>query len=128
MALHFQFLLFGRQGADDQRRAGFVDEDAVGLVDQGEIGGALHRLFARLAAMAQHAAEEIALALGYSPQEQPVAEKIKAELLGRAVGHVALVALPPLVLRHLRLHHPHRHAQGGKADPSTRRRGGQGSR
>ena len=112
VAFHFQLLLFGRQGADDQRRAGFVDEDAVGLVDQGEEGGALHGLFARFAAMAQHSAQEIALAFGDPPQQEAIAEEIEAELLGRAVGHVALVGLAALVLRHLRLDHAHRHAQG----------------
>ena len=29
-------------GADDERRAGLVDEDVVGLVDQGEVMAALH--------------------------------------------------------------------------------------
>ena len=47
IALHRQALLFGRQGTDNQRRAGLVDKDAVGLVDQGEVGLALDRLFIR---------------------------------------------------------------------------------
>ena len=112
VAFHLQLLLFGGQGADDQGRAGFVDQDAVGLVDQGEVGGTLHRFFARFVAMAQHSAQEIALAFGDPPQQEAIAEEIEAELLGRAVGHVALVGLATVVLRHLRLDHAHRHAQG----------------
>ena len=32
--------------ADDQRRAGFVDQNAVGFVDEAEVGPALHGLLA----------------------------------------------------------------------------------
>ena len=62
--------------------------------------------------MAEHPAQEIALALGDPPQQETVAEEIEAELLGRAVGHVALVGLAAFLLRHLRFDHAHGHAQG----------------
>ncbi len=88
-------------------RAGLVDENAVGLVDQGEKSGPLHGLLARLVAMAEHSPQQIALAFGDPPQEEAIAEEIETELLGRAVGHVALVGLAAVVLRHLRLDHAH---------------------
>ena len=68
-------------------------------------------------AMAQHAAQKVALALGNPPQQQAVAEEVEAELLGRAVGHVALVVLAAVVPRHLRLDHAHGHAQGAVDRP-----------
>ncbi len=40
-------LVLARQGADDERRASFVDQDAVGLVDQHEVQVALHRFLVR---------------------------------------------------------------------------------
>ncbi len=113
VTFHRQAFLLGRQGTDDQRRAGLVDQNAVGLVDQGEVGIALDRVFiGHGGALAQHAAQQIALPFADPPQQQPVTEKIEAELLRRAVSDVAGVGLAPLRLRHLRLHHAHAHPQG----------------
>ena len=61
--------------------------------------------------MAQHPSQEIALAFRDPPQQEAIAEEIEAELLGRAVSHVALVRLAAFVLRHLRLDNAHGHAQ-----------------
>ena len=130
VALDRQPLLLGRQRADDQRRAGLVDQDAVGLVDQGEVGVALHRLFVgRRRPFAQHAAQQVGLPFADPPQQQPVAEEIEAELLGRAVGDVAGVGLAPLRLRHLRFDHAHASCpRPRRSAPSTRRRAGPDSR
>ena len=113
VAFHRQLLFVGGQGADDQRRAGFVDEDAVGLVDQGEVGLSLDRLLAAgPLPLAEHPAEDVGLPFADPPQQQPVAEEIEAELLGRAVDHVAGVVLAALGLAHRGLDHAHLDAQG----------------
>ena len=100
--LGLALLLFAGQRADDQRRAGFVDENAVGLVDQHEVQLALHRLFVAAAGLAEHRAEQVALPLADPPLEQPIAEEVEAQFVGRAVGDVARVLLRALGLRHLR--------------------------
>ena len=77
-------VLVGRNGgraADDERRAGFVDEDRVHFIDDGEVVPALDLLLA---------------AGGHAI----VAKVIEAELAVRAVGDIALVLLAAL-LRHL---------------------------
>ena len=77
-------VLVGRNGggtADDERRAGLVDEDRVHFIDDGEVVPALDLLLA---------------AGGHAV----VAKVIEAELAVRAVGDVALVLLAS-VLRHL---------------------------
>ena len=48
----FEFFVFAGQRADDQRRAGLVDENAVGLVDQHEVQLALHGLLVARARLA----------------------------------------------------------------------------
>ena len=65
------------RAADDQRRAGLVDEDRVHLVHDGEIVPALHLVLGA----AGHAV---------------VAEVVEAELRVRAVGDVAVVLLAAL--------------------------------
>jgi hypothetical protein len=70
----------GRRTADDERRAGLVDEDGIHLVDDGEVVSALHLLLFRRG----HAV---------------VAQVIEAELAVRAVGYVAGVLRPADVRR-----------------------------
>lgn len=94
VALDRQPLFLGRQSTDDQRRAGFVDQNAIGFVDQGEIGVALHGFLAPFALrLAEHASQKIVLPFADPPQQEAVAEEVEAELLGRAVGHVAGIGL-----------------------------------
>ena len=84
--------VLGRQGADDQRRAGFVDQHAVGLVDQGEMMRLLHRLVARsVGRMAQHLGHQVGLPFRRAAQQQSVAEEIETEFFGGAVGDVAFI-------------------------------------
>ena len=122
-------LVFAGQRADDQRRAGFVDQNAVGFVDEHEVEAALHRFVALAGGAAQHLAEDILLAAAATAEQQPVAEEVEAELLGGAVGDVAGVGLAALVLRLLALDDADRHAERFvERASSTRRRGGRGSR
>ena len=75
----------------------FVDQNAVGLVDQDEVGRSLDRLVAAdIAGVAEHAAEKIGLSFADAALEQPVAKKVETEFLGRAVGDVAGVGFAPL--------------------------------
>ena len=76
---------------DDQRRARLVDEDRVGLVDDGEVVATLHEI-------------------GLLPRHV-VAQVVEAELVVRAVGDVGRVLLAPHRGRHLGEDHPDRQAQ-----------------
>ena len=69
------------RAADDQRRAGLVDEDRVDLVDDGEVVAALDELLHR--------------------PGHVVAQVVEAELVVRAVGDVLGVLRPALLRRHL---------------------------
>ena len=75
-------------GTDDQRRSGLVDQDAVGLVDDGEVVGALDgHLALRLASPRPRKACSNVLRWA-SPQLEPlqlVAEEVEADLLAGAV-------------------------------------------
>ena len=82
--------LLGRPG-DDQRRAGLVDQDRVGLVDDGEVVAALHEV-------------------GLLPRHV-VAQVVEAELVVRAVGDVGGVLLAPHRGRHLGEDHADREAE-----------------
>ncbi len=72
---------------DDQRGAGFVDEDRVDLVDDGEGVSALHQLVERVGHI--------------------VAQVVEAELVVGAVGDVGVVGLAAFRRRHLRQDHAH---------------------
>ena len=63
---------------DDQRRSRFVDQDAVDLVDDGEIEGALDH--------------------GLQRELHVVAQIVEAELVVGPVGHVGAVLLAPLLI------------------------------
>ena len=94
VGLDRDLLVLARQGADDQRRAGFVDQDAVGLVDQDEVRVAAARAVSPPPpASCPACRREVGLPFADAPQQQPVAEEVEAELLGRAVGDVAGVGL-----------------------------------
>ncbi len=80
----------GRTG-DDERRARLVDEDAVDLVDDGEVVAALNVL------------RQLELHV--------VAEIVEAELVVGAVGDVGRVRLLPLGIVQLVLDDAHRHAE-----------------
>ena len=100
--------LLGR-ARDDERRPGLVDEDAVDLVDHREVVPALHH---RL---------EVELHV--------VAEVVEPELVVGAVGDVGPVGHLPLLVVELVLDDADAHARGsGRGGPSTRSRGGPGSR
>ena len=85
-------------GADDQRRSGLVDQDAVGLVDDREIVGALHRqLPIRGGAPAEVNLLE-GLAMRVAAELKPlqlVAQEVETQLLGRSVGDVAGIGGAP---------------------------------
>ena len=89
---------------DDQRGSRLVDEDAVGLVDDGQKGLAVDRLLVRSGG---RASRHLGAALASPAQQEPVAEEVEPELLGRAVGDVAGVSLASLGRRHLRLNRAH---------------------
>jgi hypothetical protein len=80
------------QRADDQRRAGLVDQDAVGLIDQSEVGAPLHGLLAGGVEL-RDLAENARLGHAHAPQEQPISHEVEAEFLSRAVSNVAGVSL-----------------------------------
>ncbi len=98
VAFDLDLLGLGGDRADDERGAGFVDEDAVGFVDEGEEGFALDGFVATGHRMAEHAAEDVALAFVHAAEQEAIAEEIEAELLGGAVGQVAGVGLAALGL------------------------------
>src|SRR5262249_17948038 len=76
VALDRDELGFARQRADDQRRAGFVDQNAIGLVDQDEERSPLYRtLSARVGGDAEHVAEKISLAFADAAEQQAVAKE-----------------------------------------------------
>ena len=84
-------VVVGRAG-DDQRRAGFVDEDVVDFVDDREVQRALRLLLLLGIAV---------VAAGGDPHV--VAQVVEAELVVRAVGDVAGVGLLPLAGVHAAL-------------------------
>ena len=92
------FAGFVAHRTDDQRRSRFVDEHAVRLVDECEVGAPLHGLFAAtfqplLAGLPQ----DVVLSLAHAAEQKSIAEEIKAEFLGRPVGDVARVRGAALV-------------------------------
>src|SRR5690606_7705598 len=115
VALHCNPLRLRWQRADDQRGARLVDQTALRLVDQSKSCVALDRLLAPLfARLSEHLTKQILLAFGNTSQQQPIAEKIKAKLLGRSVGDVAGVVLGPLRALHRRLNDTDRHSEAFK--------------
>ena len=105
-------LFFGRERADDKRRARFVDQNGVRLVDKAEIRLLpLRRLLVLLALLVEHRAENIGLTFANPAEQQPVAEEVEPELLRRAVGYVALVRFAPVVRRLLRLDYADLHPE-----------------
>ena len=76
---------------DDERRAGFVDEDGVHLVDDGEVVAALHA--------------------GLCARHHVVAQVVEAELAVRAVSDIRLVGGYLLVGAHAVLDEAHLHAE-----------------
>ncbi len=95
-------IIFGRAG-DDERRAGFVDEDVVDFVDDREVERAL-RLLLVLRIM-------LIVAAGGDPHV--VAEIVEAEFVVRAVGDVAGVRLLALVGFHAALNRADGEAEAG---------------
>ena len=83
-------LVVGRAG-NDQRRARFVDQDRIDLVDDREIERPLDHLLARIFHI--------------------VAQVIEAELVVRAVGDVRPVGVAPLLVGEVGDDHPDRHAE-----------------
>ena len=71
--IEFVLIALGRRSADDERRPGFVYEDRVDLVHDGEMVLALHELL--------------------RPHGHVVAQVVKAKLVVRAKRHVAFVRL-----------------------------------
>ena len=95
--------------ADDERRARLVDEDGVHLVDDGEV--------------------QLALDVVLQPELHVVAQVVEAELVVLPVGDVRAVGLLALLVGQLVEDAARGHAQeAGARGPSTRRRGGRGSR
>ena len=80
-----------RRARDDQRRAGFVDQDAVDFVDDREVVAALH-----------HRADV---------ELHVVAQVVEAELVVGAVGDVAAVGDLALLVVEVVLNHADRHAE-----------------
>ena len=92
-------VVVGRTG-NNQRRAGFVDEDVVDLVDDREVQRPLHLLPVLV---------EAVVVAGRVPHV--VAEIVEAELVVRAVGDVAGVGLLPVGRVHLALDRVDRQAE-----------------
>src|SRR5690606_2104895 len=76
-------IILSRQ-SDDQRSPGFVDEYAVGFVDQREVVAALNRWLGSAAARAERMTAFIGPLL--RAFAEPIPEKVESRLLGRAVG------------------------------------------
>ena len=76
LLVHLRAVLGG--AGDDQRRARLVDQDAVDLVDDGEVEGALDH--------------------GLQRELHVVAQVVEAELVVGPVGHVGAVLLAPLLV------------------------------
>ena len=85
---------------DDQRRAGFVDENVVHLVDDGKVQRALRLLVVFRIAV---------VALGR--RAHVVAQIVEAELVVRAVGDVALIGFLAIGRAHVALDRPHAQPQ-----------------
>ncbi len=119
-------------GPDDQRRSRLVDQDAVGLVDDREIVGALHgHLPLEVAPAAQiDLLERLAVRVAAELQLfQLVAQEVEAKLLGRPVGDVAGIGGAADGVALAGLDAADRQARAsGRSAPSIRRRGGPGSR
>ena len=84
-------------GPDDQRRSGLVDQDAVGLVNDREVMGALYgHLRLDVTALTQiHLLKRLAMRVAAKLKPlQLVAQEIEAQLLGRSVGDVACIRSP----------------------------------
>src|SRR4029079_18178397 len=79
-------IILGR-AADDERRAGFVDEDVVDFVDNREIQRALRLLLVL----------GIVLVVATGGDPHVIAEVVEAEFVVRAVRDVAGIGLLPLV-------------------------------
>ena len=92
-------VVVGRAG-DDQRRAGFVDEDVVHFVDDREVQRTLRLL---------HVLVVLRIVAGGGPHV--VAQIVEAELVVRAVGDVAGIGLLPLGRVHVALDRADRQAQ-----------------
>ena len=80
-----------RLTGNDQRRAGFVDQDGVDFIDDREIQGSLHTLV--------------------SGVDHVVAQIVEAEFVIRTVGDIGSVGGLFLLMRHLREIHPHAEAE-----------------
>ena len=104
--LFHRLCLAGRRG-DDERRAGLVDQDVVGLVDEGEPVGTLQQAGLPADRLAGERGGEVTATVGHLAVHEPVFQEVEAEFLGGAVGHVASVGLATLVEVHLRLDDPH---------------------
>ncbi len=109
--LGFKLFFLAWKSADDQRSARFIDENAVGLVDQHEMQFSLHGLLVISAGLPEHRAEQVALPFADPPLEQAVAEEVEAHFVGRAVGDIACILLGPLGLLHLLLNAADLHAE-----------------
>jgi len=94
---------------DDERGARLVDEDRVDLVDDGIVERPLHHLL--------------------EPELHVVPEVVEAELVVGAVGDVGAIGRPPLIVVEPVHDAADSEAEGnGRSVPSTRCRGGRGSR
>ena len=111
VGLGFELLIFARERTNDERRARFIDKNAVGLIDEHEIQVALNWGLVATAAFAKHRAEQIALALADPALQQAVAEEVETHFVRRAVRDIARILLGPIGLLHLRLDAPDFHAE-----------------
>ena len=119
-------------GPDDQRGPRLVDQDAVGLVDDREVVGALDGHL-RLGVARRGRGRPARTSCGGVAAEleplQLVAEEVEAELLAGAVGDVAGVGRAAVAVGLAGLDAADGHARAAcRSASSTRRRAGPGSR
>jgi hypothetical protein len=94
-----------RRRGDNQRRAGFVDEDIVGFVDQGEMMAALNFWVAgpRHRSGGQPRREKRRRRHLAAFELQAVTQEIETEFAGGAIGDVLLVRHGPVLVLHFLL-------------------------
>ena len=113
---------------DDQRRARFVDQHAVGLVHDGEMQAAQPQLPGARGVAVHRLQLQGEIAVGLAEQDA-VAQIVEGELLVGAIGDVARIGGAPLLGALAAEHDPDRETEpSDRARPSARHRGAPGNR
>ena len=89
---------FVSKRTNNERRTRLVDQNAVRLVDEGEMGATLHWLLAAaVKAMLARLPQNVISPLSHPSQQQAIAEEIEAKFFRRPVGDVARIGLAALI-------------------------------